>query len=109
MATGDCSFYDEHLKKQIWGTFITDGKALHVLSGYGTKSASYNDLGPCIDHNSQVSLGRKLLSEVVRDPGIKDFGQQKDDQQLEPMQRPVLGASSGSWGGGVAGGSGTNP
>jgi hypothetical protein len=45
----------------------------------------------------------------VRNPGIKDFGQQKDDQQLEPMQRPVLGASSGSWGGGVAGGSGTNP
>jgi len=56
MATGDCSFYDEHLKKQIWGTFKTDGKALYVLSEYGTKRASYNDLGPCIDHNSQVSL-----------------------------------------------------
>jgi hypothetical protein len=72
MATGDCSFYDEHLKKQIWGTFITDGKALYVLSEYGTKRASYNDLGPCIDHNSQVLLGRKLLSEVVRD-GAKDM------------------------------------
>jgi hypothetical protein len=84
--------------------------ALYVLSEYGTKRAPYNDLGPCIDHNSQVLLGRKLLSEVVRDPGgvLKDRGQQRDDQQLQPMQRPVLGASSGSWGSGVTGGSGTN-
>src|SRR5579862_2873282 len=42
---GDCSFYDERLKKQIWGSFITDGKALYVLSEYGTKRASYKDLG----------------------------------------------------------------
>ena len=68
---GDCSFYDERLKKQIWGSFITDGKALYVLSEYGTKRASYKDLGPCVDHNSQVLLARKLLSEVVHD-GVKD-------------------------------------
>jgi hypothetical protein len=72
MATGDCSFYDEHLKKKIWGTFITDGKGLYVLSEYGTKRASYNDLGPSIHHDSQVLLARKLLSEVVRD-GAKDM------------------------------------
>jgi len=68
---GDCSFYDEHLKKQIWGSFVTDGKSLYVRSEYGTKRASYNDLGPCIDHNSQVLLARKLLSEVARN-GAKD-------------------------------------
>jgi hypothetical protein len=99
MATGDCSYYDEHLKKQIWGTFKTDGKTLYVLSEYGTKRAPYNDLGPCIDHNSQVLLGRKLLSEVVRDPGgrLKEFGQQRDDQHLQPMQKPFVGGASG-WG-----------
>jgi len=48
-ATDEVSFYDESLKKQIEGTFVSDG-----TSEYGTKSVSYSDLGECIDYNSQV-------------------------------------------------------
>ena len=36
-------------------------------SVYGVKSAPYGDLGACIDHDSQVLLAQKLLSEVARD------------------------------------------
>jgi hypothetical protein len=112
MATDQISFYDESLKKRIEGSFISDGKSIHVSSAYGVKSVRYNDLGASIDHNAQVLLVQKLLSELARDPGggkFKDLHQQKDDQQLQPMQKHFLGASSGSWGCGVAGGSGTNP
>jgi hypothetical protein len=108
MATDQISFYDESLKKQIEGSFISDGKSIHVSSAYGVKSAPYNDLGACIDYNSQVLLAQKLLSELARDPGsgkFKDLQQQKDDQQLQPMQKPEL-AGGGGW---FSGGSGTNP
>jgi hypothetical protein len=67
MANDQISFYDETLKKQLEGSFISDGKSIHVSSAYGVKTASYGDLGACIDHNSQVLLARKLLSEVARD------------------------------------------
>ena len=100
MATDRVSFYDESLKKQIEGSFVSDGKKIHVFSVYGSKSASYGDLGACIDHNAQVLLVQKLLSELARDPGsskFKDLHQQKDDQQLEPMQKPFVGGASG-WG-----------
>jgi hypothetical protein len=100
MATDRVSFYDESLKKQIEGSFVSDGKKIHVSSVYGTKSASYGDLGACIDHNAQVLLAQKLLSELARDPGsskFKDLHQQKDDQQLQPMQKPFVGGASG-WG-----------
>lgn len=100
MATDQISFYDESLKKQIEGTFISDGKSIHIRSVYGNKSVAYSDLGACIDHNSQVLLAQKLLSELARDPGsgkFKDLHQQKDDQQLEPMQKPFVGGASG-WG-----------
>jgi hypothetical protein len=100
MATDRVSFYDESLKKQIEGSFVSDGKKIHVFSVYGSKSASYGDLGACIDHNSQVLLVQKLLSELARDPGsskFKDLHQQTDDQQLEPMQKPFLGGGGG-WG-----------
>ena len=100
MAPDQISFYDESLKKQIEGTFISDGKSIHIRSAYGNKSVAYSDLGPCIDHNSQVLLAQKLLSELARDPGsgkFKDLHQQKDDQQLEPMQKPFVGGASG-WG-----------
>ena len=99
MATDQISFYDESLKKQIEGTFISDGKSIHIRSAYGNKSVPYSDLGACIDHNSQVLLAQKLLSELARDPGsgkFKDLHQQKDDQQLEPMQKPFVGGS-GTW------------
>ncbi len=107
MATDQVSFYDESLKKQVEGSFVSDGKSIHVSSIYGTKSILYNDLGACIDYNSDVSLVRKLLRELARDPGsakFTDLQQQRDDQQLPPMQR---GGSNSSWGGGN--GAGANP
>jgi hypothetical protein len=89
MATDQISFYDESLKKQIEGSFISDGKSIHVSSVYGIKSFPYNDLGAIIDYNAQVSLVRKLLSELARDPGsgkFKDLQHQKDDQQPQRME-----------------------
>ena len=112
MSHDQVSFYDEILKKQIEGSFISDGKKIHVSSVYGAKSVPYNDLGAIIDYDAQVLLVRKLLSELARDPGsgdFKDLQQQKDDQQLQPMQRPFAGGIGGSWSCGAAGGSGTNP
>jgi len=109
MATDQISFYDETLKKQIEGSFVSDGKSIHVSSVYGVKSVPYNDLGACIDYNAQVLLVQKLLSELARDPGsgkFKDLQQQRDDQQLQPMQRPYVGGQAG-WG--SSGGSGANP
>ena len=99
MATDQISFYDESLKKQIEGTFISDGKSIHIRSAYGNKSVAYSDLGACIDHNSQVLLAQKLLSGLARDPGsskFKDLHQQTDDQQLEPMQKPFVGGAGGA-------------
>ena len=112
MSHDQVSFYDETLKKQIEGSFTSDGKSIHVFSAYGNKTVPYNDLGAIIDYDAQVLLVRKLLSELARDPGsgdFKDLQQQKDDQQLQPMQKPFLGGGSSTWGSGVAGGSGTNP
>jgi hypothetical protein len=99
MAPDEISFYDESLKKQIEGIFKSDGKSIHIRSAYGNKSVPYNDLGACIDHNSQVLLAQKILSELARDPGsgnFKDLHQQKDDQQLEPMQKPFVGGAGGA-------------
>jgi hypothetical protein len=66
MANDQVSFYDESLQKQIEGSYVSDGKAIHVSSAYGVKSAPYNDLGACIDYNAQVLLAKKLLSELAR-------------------------------------------
>jgi hypothetical protein len=104
MATDQVSFYDASLNKQIEGSFVSDGKSIHVSSVYGTKSAPYGDLGACIDYNAQVLLVRKLLSELARDPGsgkFKDLQQQRDDQQ------PQSSGSNSCWGGGS--GVGANP
>jgi hypothetical protein len=104
-ATDQVSFYDESLKKQIEGSFTSDGRDIHISSEYGTKSISYGDLGANIDYNSQVLLVQKVLSELARDPGsadFKDLQQQKDNQQ----GHPELGGQAG-WG--SSGGSGTNP
>jgi hypothetical protein len=92
--TDQISLYDESLKKQIEGSFISDGKSLHVSSVYGTKSIPYSDLGACIDYNAQVLLVQKVLSELARDPGsgkFKDLQQAKDDQQLQPMRESFSG------------------
>ena len=91
MSTDQVSFYDESLKKQIEGNFVSDGKEIHVSSEYGAKSASYGDLGACIDHNAQVLLVQKLLSELARDPSsgkFKDLQKQRDDQ-TRPMAAVV--------------------
>jgi hypothetical protein len=95
MATDQISFYDESLKKQIEGSFISDGKSIHISSAYGAKSFPYNDLGACIDYNAQVLLAQKVLSELARNPGsgtFKDLQQAKDDPQPQRME------SSSSWG-----------
>ena len=91
MATDQISFYDESLKKQIEGSFVSDGKSIHVSSVYGSKSFPYNDLGAIIDYNAQVLLVQKILSELARDPGIskfKDLQKQRDDQ-TRPMAAVV--------------------
>jgi hypothetical protein len=67
MPTDQISFLDESLKKQIEGSYVTDGWAIHVSSVYGYKSAPYTDMGARIDHNAQVLLAQKLLSEMARD------------------------------------------
>jgi hypothetical protein len=100
--TDQISFYDGSLRKQIEGSFVSDGKDIHVSSVYGTKSFSYHDLGACIDYNAQVLLVQKLLSELARDPGsgkFKNLQQQRDDQQRQ-------GESFSAWGVGAVG---TNP
>ena len=70
MATDQISFYDESLKKQIEGSFISDGKSIHVSSAYGVKSVPYGDLGAC------------------------DLQQQTGDQQPQGI------GSTSAWGGG---------
>ena len=99
MATDQISFYDESLKKQIEGSFVSDGKSIHVSSVYGVKSVPYNDLGAIIDYDAQVLLVRKLLSELVRDPGSGDFKdlQQQKDEQGQPTQKSYVGGQAG-WG-----------
>ena len=89
MATDQVSFYDESLKKQIEGSFVSDGKSIHVSSVYGSKSFPYNDLGACIDYNAQVLLVQKLLSELARDPGsgnFKDLQQQRGDDHQRQLE-----------------------
>jgi hypothetical protein len=67
MANDQVSFYDESLRKHIEGSYVSDGKEIRVSSVYGVKCVPYNDLGACIDYNAQVSLVKKLLSELARD------------------------------------------
>ena len=74
MSADQVSFYDEHLKKQIQGSFSLDGKEIHVSSvEFGYKSAPYGDLGACIDHDAQVLLAQKLLSELARDAATRQW------------------------------------
>jgi hypothetical protein len=82
------SFYDESLKKQVEGSYKTDGRAVHVRSHYGIKSAPYGDLGTFVDQHGLDSLARKLLSELARDPdsAFKDLQRQKGDEQLQPRE-----------------------
>jgi hypothetical protein len=93
--TDKISFYDESLKKQVEGSFISDGRSIHVYSAYGAKSFRYNDLGACIDYDAQVSFVKKVLSELARDPGsskFKELQHQKDGEQHQPKE------SCSSWG-----------
>jgi len=69
MSPDQVSFYDEHLKEQIEGSYRVGGKAIHVASvSYGAKSAP---LGTFVDHNAQALLAQKLLSELARDAAKK--------------------------------------
>ena len=93
MSTDQVSFYDETLKKQIEGSYVSDGKSIHVYSVYGNKNVPYGDLGASIDHDAQVLLVQKLLSELARDPSSGDFKelhqQRDDDDQTRPMAAVV--------------------
>jgi hypothetical protein len=93
------SFYDKSLSKQIEGSFVSDGKYMHVSSVYGTKNVPYQDLGACIDYNAQVLLVQKILSELARDPGSAEF---KDLQQQRDVQKPPCESLS-TWGAGAVG------
>jgi hypothetical protein len=70
MPTDQISFYDESLKKQIEGSYVSDGKAIHVRSvKYGIKSAPYGHLGTFVDQNALDLLAQKLLSQLAREAG----------------------------------------
>lgn len=70
LAADQISFYDETLKKQVEGSYRTDGKAVHVRSvKYGIRSAPYGHFGTFIDHDGQYLLAQKLLAELARDAG----------------------------------------
>jgi hypothetical protein len=78
MATDQVSFFDEPLKKQIEGSFISDGREIHVSVSYGAR-------GPVIDYNSQVLLVQNLLSELAGDPS---------KERRKP--HPALGSRNGN-------------
>ena len=60
------SFYDESLKKQIEGSYTSDGKSIHAGSGtLGVKSARYGHLGTFMDKHGQDLVAQKLLSELA--------------------------------------------
>ena len=83
LADDQISFYDESLKKQVEGSYRTDGRAVHVRSiKYGIKSAPYGDLGTYPDQAGLDLLAQKLLSELARDPDkrFNDLQKQKGDQ-----------------------------
>ena len=104
MSHDQVSFYDETLKKQVEGSFVSDGKSIHIFSAHGNKSISYSDLGAIIDYDAQVLIVQKLLSELARDPGsgkFKDLQKQEGDEQTQPHE------SFSGWGSGS--GSGANP
>lgn len=61
------SFYDESLKKQIEGSYTTDGKFIHAGSGtLGFKSAPVGHHGTFIDRAGNVELAQKLMSDLAR-------------------------------------------
>lgn len=65
-------FYDEALKKQVEGSYRTDGKAVHVRSvEYGIKSAPFGDLGTFIDYESLDLLAEKLLHQLAHEAAAK--------------------------------------
>jgi hypothetical protein len=88
MAADQISFYDESLKKQIEGSYRTDGKAVHVRSHYGIRSAPYGDLGTYPDQDGLDLLAQKLLSQLAQNPdgAFKDLQRQKGDQQTQPRE-----------------------
>jgi hypothetical protein len=59
------SFYDESLKTQIEGSYVTDGKSIHAGSGtLGLNNARYGHLGMFMDKGGQDLLAQKLMSEL---------------------------------------------
>ena len=94
MATDQISFYDAALKKQLEGSYVSDGNTIRVSSVYGFKSARYADLGASIDLNAQVLLAKKLLSELAAGVGQPNLGQAQGGHR-EPMQKGEVGGGGG--------------
>jgi hypothetical protein len=68
MPTDQISFYDESLKKQIEGSYVSDGKSVHVRSvKYGIKSAPYGHLGTFVNQDALDLLAQKLLSQLAHE------------------------------------------
>lgn len=88
MAHDQVSFYDESLKKQVEGSYRTDGKAVHVRSKYGINSAPYGDRGTFPDQAGLDLLAQKLLSELALDSGSSKFKelQRQKGEQLPPRE-----------------------
>jgi hypothetical protein len=87
-AHDQISFYDEALKKQVEGSYRTDGRAVHVRSKYGINSAPYGDRGTYPDQAGLDLLAQKLLSELARDSGSARFAelQRQKGEQLPPRE-----------------------
>jgi hypothetical protein len=82
------SFYDESLKKQIEGSYRTDGRAVHVRSPYGILSAPYGDRDTYPDKDGLDLLARKLLIELARDAGAARFEelQRQKGDDVQPRE-----------------------
>ena len=79
---------------------MTQTRTTNSTTATARPNSHYTIVGASID-----AYMRRFRWLQARHPGggkFKDLRQQKDDQQLQPMQKPFLGASSGSWGCGVA-------
>jgi len=66
MATTQISFYDESLKKQVEGSFVSDGKSINVRSAYGTRVSSIT----WRSHSTMSAFGGSLMTQLTRRPRV---------------------------------------
>lgn len=88
------SFYDESLKKQVEGSYRTDGRSVHVRSHYGILSAPYGDRGTYPDQAGLDLLAQKLLIELARDSGAARFKELSRQKGEDVQPRESFGGSA---------------